>query len=227
MEDDLDLDSGSYEWLLTIFYIFYIVFEPLALMYKAVPPHKWAAFCVLGWGICGTLQSATYTWGGMMAARFFLGAFEASFAPGKEISWAPLPLSARSTHANTLPRHTYLLSFFYLRNELGLRCGIYLSAAPLATCFAGALAYGITSGHPHGISSWRLLFLVEGLPVLVAAVITWFFMPDSPEKARFLTNEELVVARARAVRQVGRQQAMTVHRISWTEVWGAVCDLKV
>jgi len=71
------------------------------------------------------------------------------------------------------------------------------------------------------------LFLVEGLPVLVAAVITWFFMPDSPEKARFLTKEELVITRARAVRQVGKKEAMKVHRISWTEVWGAVCDLKV
>ncbi|KAE9371599.1 MFS transporter-like protein [Stipitochalara longipes BDJ] len=204
MDKDLSLDSDSYEWLLTIFYISYIVFEPLALMYKIVPPHMWAAFCVLGWGICGTLQSATYSWGGMMAARFFLGAFEASFAPGI----------------------TYLLSFFYLRNELGIRCGLYLSAAPLATCFAGALAYGITSGHPHGISSWRLLFLVEGLPVPVAAVITWFFMPDSPEKARFLTKDEVVVARARRVRQVGKEEVVKAQRINWKEVWGAMCDLK-
>jgi MFS family permease len=104
---------------------------------------------------------------------------------------------------------------------------MYLSAAPLATCFAGALAYGITSGHPHGISSWRLLFLVEGLPVFVAAAIAWFFIPDSPEKARFLTEEELVVARARVVRQVGNEEAVKVHRINWTEVWGAMCDLKV
>jgi len=86
MENDLNLDSNSYEWLLTIFYISYIVFGPLALVYRVVPPHKWAAFCVLGWGICGTLQSVTYSWGGMMAARFFLGAFEVSFAPGKRTS---------------------------------------------------------------------------------------------------------------------------------------------
>lgn len=108
--------SGSdYQWLLTIFYISYIVFEWFALMWKLVPPHIWATFCVLGWGITATCQSATYSWSGMMAARFFLGLFEAGFGPG-------------------IP---YLLSFFYLRHELGFRCGLFLSAAPLATCFAG------------------------------------------------------------------------------------------
>ena len=61
----------------------------------------------------------------------------------------------------------------------------------------------------------------------MAAVITWFFMPDSPEKAKFLSKEELVVARARAIRQVGKEEAVRIHRIDWDEVWGAMCDLKV
>ncbi|CZR64555.1 related to nicotinamide mononucleotide permease [Phialocephala subalpina] len=202
MSDALHLSSPGYEWLLTIFYISYIVFEPLGIMYKVVPPHIWAAFCVMGWGVCGTLQSATFNWSGMMATRFFLGAFEACFAPGI----------------------TYLLSFFYLRNELGFRCGLYLSAAPLATCFAGALAYGITSGNPHGISSWRLLFLVEGLPSVVAAVATWFLMPDSAETANFLNEEEKAIAKARSVRQVGDR--VRIGGINWRDVGVACLDYK-
>ena len=74
-----------------------------------------------------------------MALRFLLGAAEAGFGPG-------------------VP---FLLSFFYLRREVGLRVGLFLSAAPLANSFAGALAYGITSGHSK-LANWRLLFLVEG-----------------------------------------------------------------
>lgn len=50
-----------------------------------------------------------------MACRWFLAMAEAGFGPG-------------------VP---FLLSFFYRRNELGLRCGLFLSAAPLATTFAG------------------------------------------------------------------------------------------
>lgn len=121
----------------------------------------------------------------------------------------------------------FLLSFFYTRHELGVRCGVYLSAAPLATCFAGALAYGITSGHPDGIASWRLLFLVEGLPSVVAAIATWFLMPDSPETAKFLTPEELVVAKARSVRQVGSEAEHRVGKLNWKDVGAAMLDFKV
>ncbi|XXG95403.1 hypothetical protein Hte_001665 [Hypoxylon texense] len=39
MSKDLGFDDEHYQWLLTIFYIPYIVFEWAALMWKAVPPH--------------------------------------------------------------------------------------------------------------------------------------------------------------------------------------------
>ena len=115
MQKELKLIGNRYNWLLTIFYISYILFEPLTLMWKVVPPHMWCAFVVFCWGLIATVQSATQSWAGEMACRFFLGIFEAGFGPG-------------------IP---FLLSFFYLRHELGLRCGLFLSAAPLANCFAG------------------------------------------------------------------------------------------
>ena len=123
-----------------------------------------------------------------MSLRFLLGAAEAGFGP-------------------SIP---YFLSFFYLRNELGFRCGIFLAAAPLASTFAGALAYGITSGHSK-LANWRLLFLVEGIPTLLMVPLTFFFLPDSPAKARFLTEDEKVIARARGVRQTGDASADAHH----------------
>ncbi|KAK5124459.1 hypothetical protein LTR85_001676 [Meristemomyces frigidus] len=180
MQEDLHLSSGDYDWLLTIFYISYICFTFCILFWKIFPPHAWAAFVVFGWGTVATVQAATTSWAGMMVCRFLMGAFEEGFGPG-------------------IP---YLLSFFYLRHELGFRSGIFLASAPLATCFAGALAYGITSGHA-AIASWRLLFLVEGLPCIVMAVVTFFFLPDSPHKARLLNEDDKRVALARGVRQAG------------------------
>lgn len=38
MTQDLNLGSSDYQWLLTIFYITYIIFEFQALMWKVVPP---------------------------------------------------------------------------------------------------------------------------------------------------------------------------------------------
>ena len=206
MQKDLHLSSPDYQWLLTIFYISYIIFEWFALMWKVIPPHIWATFCVVGWGIVATLQAATFSFSGMMAARFFLGFFEAGYGPG-------------------IP---YLLSFFYLRHEIGVRIGVFLSAAPLATCFAGALAYGITSGNDtHRIHNWRVLFLVEGLPCIIAGIATFFILPDSPEKAKFLTEDEKLVARARGVRQVGGEEMHRVGHINFKDIGVALLDLKV
>ena len=49
MEKDLNLVGGRYAWLLTIFYIAYIIFEVLTIMWKIVPPHIWAFFVILAW----------------------------------------------------------------------------------------------------------------------------------------------------------------------------------
>lgn len=152
-------------------------------------------------GLISTCQAATKNWQGMMALRFLMGAFEAGFGPG-------------------VP---YLLSFFYRRHELGLRCGLFLSAAPLANTFAGALAYGITSGHA-AIANWRLLFLVEGLPVCACAILAWFFVPDSPSSARFLTEEEKEVARARGLQQAG--DANREGKVQWNELAMTLLDAK-
>lgn len=206
MIDDLDLEpnpgSNRYQWLLTIFYIAYILFEFLTIMWKIMPAHIWAAIIVFAWGLIATVQAGVQNWQGEMALRFFLGVTEAGFGPG-------------------VP---FLLSFFYLRHEVGFRIGIFLSAAPLANTFAGALAYGITSGRSK-LANWRLLFLVEGLPSMVMAAVAFFFLPDSPDKAQFLTEEEKLIAKARGVRQVGDVEKR-VGSVAWKDVGAALLDAK-
>ena len=89
--------------------------------------------------------------------------------------------------------------------------------------FAGALAYGITSGHSQ-LANWRLLFLVEGLPTILMAPVAFFFLPDSPDKARFLNEEEKRTAKARSERQIGKEQR--VAGVVWTDVGAALLDPK-
>lgn len=123
------------------------------------------------------------------------------------------------------PGIIYLLSFFYMRHEIGFRCGLFASAAPLASTFAGALAYGITSGHSH-LRSWRLLFLVEGLATVIMAPIAFFFIPDSPDKARFLNAQEKEAAKARAMRQVGTEPVIRIGGLNLKEFGLTLIDYK-
>lgn len=176
LEEDLQLSSAQYEWLLTAFYITYILFEWMTLMYRLVPPHIYISLCVFGWGLVASLQSVATSFGGLVVLRALLGIAEAAFGPG-------------------VP---FYLSLFYRRQELAFRNGLFISAAPLATSFASSLAWLIVKLSSNGpIAPWRTLFLVEGFPSVVVAVFAWVLIPDSPGRARFLTRRQRVVARDR------------------------------
>ncbi|KAH9807361.1 MFS general substrate transporter [Teratosphaeria destructans] len=200
---DLGLDSAQYDWLLTSFYIAYVLFAFGILGWKIFPPHIWCAFVVFGWGVVATAQAGTRSWSGMMACRFLMGAFEHSFGPGI----------------------IYFFSLFYVRREVGLRCGLFLAAAPLASCFSGALAYGITSGHAS-LASWRVLFLAEGLPPIFMAVVTFFALPDSTQKAWFLSEAEKRLALARGIRQSGQAEPIGASAFSFKELLQTFRDPK-
>ncbi|KAF2838805.1 MFS general substrate transporter [Patellaria atrata CBS 101060] len=176
LERDLGLHGGQYEWLLTAFYITYILFEWMTLLYRIIPPHIYISLCILSWGILASLQSVCTSFGSLLILRAFLGIGEAAFGPG-------------------VP---FYLSFFFRRNELALRTGLFISAAPLATSFASGLAYAIVKlGEGGPIAPWRLLFLVEGFPSVLVAVFAWSFIPDSPGTAKFLSKRERKVAALR------------------------------
>lgn len=56
--------------------------------------------------------------------------------------------------------------------------------------------------------------------------VAWFFMPDTPDRARFLAEEEKVIAKARGVRQVGEEEAHRVGHIRGPDILAALLDLK-
>ncbi|EEP75517.1 conserved hypothetical protein [Uncinocarpus reesii 1704] len=207
MMNDLNLSSSQYQWVLTAFYITYILFEWMTLMYKLVPAHIYIPLCVLGWGLIASFQSLVTSFSALVVLRALLGVFEAGFGPG-------------------LP---FYLSFFYKREELAFRTGMFLCAAPLATSFAGTLAWFIVWLNKNGpLAPWRALFLFEGFPSVVVASIVWAYIPDRPSKARYLTPRERKVAkwRLRDGQGMSRKQELNARKFDWREVARTLCDPK-
>jgi hypothetical protein len=76
---DANLHGEDYSWLGSIVYVAQLIFQPLiAFLLVKLPIGKFAATMVLGWGTVLCCMVAATTFKGLMAARFFLGAFEAS-----------------------------------------------------------------------------------------------------------------------------------------------------
>ncbi|KFZ19455.1 hypothetical protein V501_00657 [Pseudogymnoascus sp. VKM F-4519 (FW-2642)] len=171
LETDINLRGNNYEWLGTAFYISYILFQWTTIGWKQFKPHKWVTFVVFYWGFVATIQACVTNWGGLMACRVFLGMSEAMYGPG-------VPL---------------YLSYFYPRDRIGFRHGIFLSGSALANAYGGVLGYGLS--HIRGsVAPWKILFIIEGLPTVILAGAAWFYIPDSINTARFLTKREKDVA---------------------------------
>lgn len=82
------------------------------------------------------------------------------------------------------------LSMFYKRHQLMFRLGVFYCAAPLSGAFGGLLATGLAQINYGGYDSWPWIFFVEGAITVVAGIVAFFFLPDTPGKAKFLSEEE-------------------------------------
>ncbi|KAI1275249.1 major facilitator superfamily domain-containing protein [Xylaria sp. FL0933] len=167
--------ENYFEWALRAFYIAYIAFEWMSLLWRIVPAHIYVSLIVLSWGMIASLQAVVTSYPWLIALRGLLGIGEAGFTG--------------------VP---FYLSFFYKRRELAFRTALFISAAPLASAFAGFLAWLILwIGESLPIASWRLLFLLEGFPSILVATVAWGVIPDSPGSASYLDPFERRIARLR------------------------------
>ena len=72
-------------------------------------------------------------------------------------------LSAPCVHASFFPGIVFVLTFWYRREELGLRIALFYCSSALAGAFGGLLAYAILNiDSLWGLVGWQLVFLFEG-----------------------------------------------------------------
>jgi hypothetical protein len=77
--DDTHLVGQQFSWLGSVVYVAQLVFQPLvAYGLVKLPVGKFCATMVLCWGVVLCGMTAAKDFGGLMAARLLLGAFEAS-----------------------------------------------------------------------------------------------------------------------------------------------------
>lgn len=166
--------SHQFNVALTVFYISYSLFEvPSNYLLKKLSPSRWVSFLMFAWGattvgIGGVRNAASLT-----GVRFLLGVFEAGLYPGL----------------------VFYLTFWYRPEERSLRISCILASATLAGAFGGAIAYAV--GHMNGInklSGWQWLFILEGVPSCVAALVILLLLPDYPGSVRWLTDKEKELA---------------------------------
>ncbi|KAF9246327.1 major facilitator superfamily domain-containing protein [Melanogaster broomeanus] len=170
MQTALKMSNYEYSVALTVTYVPYIASEfPSNLLLKYVGPNFMLPAMVALWGLVATMQGVISNYSGLLACRFFLGLLEGGLFPGLVL----------------------YLSFFYPRERLQIRVTTFFASASLSGAFSGLLAAAIEGMNKKGgRPGWAWIFILEGIFTLVFGIISFFFLPRSPEKARFFTREE-------------------------------------
>ncbi|KAF8687957.1 hypothetical protein AX14_003576 [Amanita brunnescens Koide BX004] len=179
---DAHLNRNQFNWLGTIFFLSYLAFEyPQNLALQRFPIGKWMSINIFVWAVALLSHAACKSFGSLFAVRFILGACEGAITPGFML----------------------VTAMFYTREEQNKRVGYWFLMNGFALIFLGFISFGVTYTKTLHFAPWKWLIIIIGLMTLVTSVIFWFFFPDSPANAYFLTPEERVLA----VRRIKANQA--------------------
>jgi hypothetical protein len=86
---------------------------------------------------------------------------------------------------------SYHLSFWYPTHKLPLRIAFFYACGMFSGTISGLLAYAISfMDGAGGLSGWRWVFILEGIPAILCAGVTYFFLPNYPEQNTVLTASE-------------------------------------
>ena len=202
MRGDLNMSATAFGFAVGTFYWGYFLFEvPSNVVLEKVGARLWIARITITWGILAGLTAAITGSTSFGVVRFLLGAAEAGFFPG---------LILYFTYWFPAHHHARIVSGFLIGLPVAVAAG-----APISTALLGLDGL-------FGLKGWQIMYIAEAVPTVVVGIITYFYLVDRPEQARFLTEEERqwVVGRIAAERRA--KEAVKVFTL-----WQSLYDPKV
>src|SRR6266702_1667037 len=170
MNKELAISSQQFGMLVGIFFFGYFLFEiPSNLLLHKFGARVWIARILITWGFVAMLTGFVRSVHQLYVARFLLGIAEAGYSPGIIL----------------------YLTYWFPQRERARAIALFLTGLPI-TSILGAPISGLILDHVHwfGISSWRWLLVLEGVPAVMCGILTYFILSSRPSEAKFLTDEE-------------------------------------
>ena len=170
MNVDLKFSATIYGLGGGLFLLGYSLFEvPSNLLLVRFGARHWLARIMITWGLLAASMMFVRTPTQFYVMRFLLGTAEAGFFPGVIYyfsGWFPMAFRGRA------------VSLFYV-------------AAPLAAVVMGGISGSLLDLNGFAnLRGWQWLFLVQGLPSVVAGLLIVRFLPDAPGTSKWLSEPE-------------------------------------
>ncbi|PWY76268.1 MFS general substrate transporter [Aspergillus heteromorphus CBS 117.55] len=196
------LHGQEYSWLGAVVYLVQLVAQPfVAYILVKVPLGKFLACTTLCWGIALTCMTPANSFGGLLVCRMVLGLFEAGIPPA----------------------FIAITQMWYRRLEQPVRLGSWYAMNGVVNMFGSLITYGLGHIKSSVLEPYQIIFLFFGLITIVFSGAILYFMPDSPVQAKFLQEEDKLLAIERLRMN---QQGLETHEWKWNHVKEACFDIK-
>jgi len=192
MNKELGLSAAAYGMSFTVFYVTYALFEvPSNLVLVRVGARLWIARIMVTWGLASAATMfATGTWS-LYGIRAVVGAAEAGFLPGILL----------------------YLTYWFPRSWRARANALFIMGIPATIAIASTLSGFILQMHGFlGLSGWRWLFLLEGVPAVVLGIVCLFYLDYGPAQARWLNETEKVEIASRLEHDRALEQSTATQR---------------
>ncbi|MGH7105910.1 MAG: MFS transporter [Acetobacteraceae bacterium] len=170
MNHDLGLTPEAFGLAAGILFVSYTVCEiPSNLILVRVGPRRWLARIMISWGVIAMANALVFDRDSLYAMRLLLGAAEAGFFPGILV----------------------FISRWFPPRERARAITLFMVGSPVAVVIGAPISTALLSLHGWlGVTGWRWLFVLEGLPAVVLGVMALRWLTDRPEEATWLRAEE-------------------------------------
>lgn len=201
MLQDLQFSEAIYGLGAGIFFIGYFLFEvPSNLLLEKIGARKTLARITILWGLTSMAMAYVTTPMSFYILRFFLGVFEAGFFPGVVL---------------------YLTYWFPAQRRARVN-GLFMTSFAIAGAVGGPIA-GLIMSRMEGVghlANWQWLFILEGIPSLIAGIFVLLYLPEKPANAKWLSvaeqqavTEALVAENTSASKHISLKDACSDYRI--------------
>jgi sugar phosphate permease len=164
MKHDLAITGGVAALLGALFFLGYFFFQvPLAMYAERRSVRRLMFWSLIAWGVLASAQGLVPSVGFLMADRFLLGVVEAAVLPGMVVFLAHWFTKSERASADT---------FLILGNPVTV------------------LWMSVVSGYLIQVTSWRWMFILEGIPAIIWAFVFRALVADHPRDARWLNRGE-------------------------------------
>jgi MFS transporter, ACS family, tartrate transporter len=206
MNKELGITSQQFGLLAGIFFFGYFLFEvPSNLLLHKIGARIWIARILITWGIVAMLTGIVHNVHQLYVVRFLLGLAEAGYYPGVVL----------------------YLTYWFRQREQAQAIALVLVGIPVTSILGGPVS-GLILDHVQwlGVSSWRWLLILEGVPAVVCGVLAYFLLPSRPTEAKFLARDEkdwIIAELAREhEKKLGEHQISLARTFTHLRVWHLV-----